>query len=58
MSRLDQVLTRPENPHLGHDVPGAIRVEPQELVVHAGTTNRLHWRDLWRYGKLFYILAW
>ncbi len=28
------------------------------LVIEAGHTERLYWRDLWRYRELFYFLAW
>lgn len=29
-----------------------------ELVIEAGKTERLYWKDLWRYRELFYFLAW
>ena len=30
----------------------------QELVIEAGKTESLYWRDLFRYRELFYFLAW
>lgn len=30
----------------------------QEILVEAGRTENLYWRDLWRYRELFYFLAW
>jgi lipopolysaccharide transport system permease protein len=30
----------------------------QELVIEAGHTESLYWRDLFRYRELFYFLAW
>jgi lipopolysaccharide transport system permease protein len=58
MSRLDQSLARRKSPTSDRDVPRAIFAEPTELVVQAGKTSGLFWRDLWRYRELFYILAW
>lgn len=29
-----------------------------EMVIEAGRTESLYWRDLWRYRELFYFLAW
>ena len=29
-----------------------------ELIIEPGRTEKNYWRDLWRYRKLFYILAW
>ncbi len=31
---------------------------PPELIIRSGRTERLYWRDLWRYRELFYFLAW
>src|SRR5450755_2028496 len=28
------------------------------LIIEAGRTESLYWRDLWRYRELFYFLAW
>jgi lipopolysaccharide transport system permease protein len=33
-------------------------MQPEELVIEAGKTERHYWRDLWRYRELFYFLAW
>jgi lipopolysaccharide transport system permease protein len=33
-------------------------VQPTELVIEAGRTERQYWKDLWRYRELFYFLAW
>jgi lipopolysaccharide transport system permease protein len=30
----------------------------QELVVEAGRSEHLYWKDLWRYRELFQVLAW
>ncbi len=30
----------------------------RELIIEAGRTERLYWRDLWNYRELFYFLAW
>lgn len=35
-----------------------MNIEPNELVIEAGRTERNYWRDLWRYRELFYFLAW
>lgn len=35
-----------------------IVIQPQELIIEAGRTERHYWRDLWRYRELFYFLAW
>ena len=32
--------------------------ESHELVIEAGRTESLYWRDLFRYRELFYFLAW
>lgn len=32
--------------------------EDELLVIEAGKTEGLYWRDLWRYRELFYFLAW
>jgi lipopolysaccharide transport system permease protein len=29
-----------------------------QLVIEAGKTEGLYWRDLWRYRELFYFMAW
>jgi len=29
-----------------------------ELIIEAGRTEKNYWHDLWRYGELFYFLAW
>lgn len=29
-----------------------------EIVIEAGHSERMYWRDLWRYRELFYFLAW
>jgi lipopolysaccharide transport system permease protein len=29
-----------------------------ELIIEAGRTERLYWKDLWNYRELFYFLAW
>lgn len=28
------------------------------LIIEPGMTERLYWRDLWRYRELFWVLAW
>ena len=33
-------------------------VDDRELVIEAGKTEGLYWRDLWGYRELFYFLAW
>lgn len=33
-------------------------MQPEELIIEAGRTERHYWRDLWRYRELFYFLAW
>lgn len=30
----------------------------RELIIEAGRTERLYWKDLWNYRELFYFLAW
>jgi lipopolysaccharide transport system permease protein len=30
----------------------------KELIIEAGHTERLYWKDLWNYRELFYFLAW
>ena len=30
----------------------------RELIIEAGRTDRLYWKDLWNYRELFYFLAW
>ena len=30
----------------------------RELIINAGRTERLYWKDLWNYRELFYFLAW
>lgn len=30
----------------------------KELIIEAGRTERLYWKDLWNYRELFYFLAW
>ena len=30
----------------------------ERLIIEAGRTESLYWRDLWRYRELFYFLAW
>ena len=30
----------------------------RELIIEAGRTERLYWKDLWDYRELFYFLAW
>ena len=30
----------------------------QTLIIEAGRTESLYWRDLWKYRELFYFLAW
>jgi len=34
------------------------RDDVPELVIEAGRTEALYFRDLWRYRELFYFLAW
>jgi len=33
-------------------------MQPTELVIEAGKTERQYWKDLWIYRELFYFLAW
>lgn len=33
-------------------------MNPPELIIEAGRTERQYWQDLWRYRELFYTLAW
>jgi lipopolysaccharide transport system permease protein len=37
--------------------PAAPAVADYEIVIKAGQTERLYWRDLWRYRELFLVLA-
>lgn len=30
----------------------------RELIIEAGRTERLYWKDLWNYRELFFFLAW
>ena len=32
--------------------------DPDVLIIEAGRSAGLYWRDLWRYRELFYVLAW
>jgi lipopolysaccharide transport system permease protein len=38
--------------------PAAPPSAEEELVIEAGRSERLYWRDLWRYRELLYFLAW
>ncbi len=29
-----------------------------ELVIEAGRTERMYWKDIWHYRELFYFLVW
>lgn len=33
-------------------------IEPTEIVIEPGRTERNYWADLWVYRELFYFLAW
>jgi len=33
-------------------------IDTRELIIKAGRTESLYWKDLWRYRELFYFLAW
>ena len=33
-------------------------MQRSELIIEAGRTERLYWKDLWNYWELFYFLAW
>jgi lipopolysaccharide transport system permease protein len=33
-------------------------MKTQKLVIRAGSTNSLYWKDLWSYRELLYFLAW
>lgn len=33
-------------------------MQPQELIIEAGCSERHYWRDLWRYRELFCFLVW
>ncbi len=34
------------------------QINPPELIIEAGRTERQYWRDLYRYRELFYFLSW
>jgi len=33
-------------------------MQSKELIIEAGRTERLYWKDLWNYRELLYFLAW
>jgi lipopolysaccharide transport system permease protein len=33
-------------------------IQPKEIIIEAGRTERQYWRDLWNYRELFFFLAW
>jgi len=35
-----------------------LRVQPKEIIIEAGRSERQYWRDLWNYRELFFFLAW
>jgi len=34
------------------------RIQPKEIIIEAGRTERQYWRDLWKYRELFFFLSW
>lgn len=34
------------------------RIQPKEIIIEAGRTERQYWKDLWNYRELFFFLAW
>jgi lipopolysaccharide transport system permease protein len=33
-------------------------IQPKEIIIEAGQTERQYWKDLWNYRELFFFLAW
>lgn len=33
-------------------------IQPKEIIIEAGRTERQYWRDLWNYRELFFFLSW
>ena len=35
-----------------------LKVQPKEIILEAGRTERQYWKDLWDYRELFFFMAW